>query len=181
MKHYKLLIIILSLSILYVGCKKQLNQVQIEDLDFFMQLPLGWQVDPEEQTVFYEIVKPDDNQGMVIDYELDEDESFAEFVDSLMIEEQQMFEEQKKLMESMQEDSLEVIIHETKILSRNPLTVDGLNAVELVSIANYTVHEVFIEHDEEAINVSFRCLPEDYPKNEPLFKKAIESIKIKRD
>ncbi|MBS4016036.1 MAG: hypothetical protein KGZ86_06355 [Candidatus Latescibacteria bacterium] len=180
MKNLKLLIIILSLSILYVGCKKQINQVQIADLGFFMQLPASWQVDPQEQTVFFETAKQDDNQGMVVDYDLDEGESLAEFIDSLIVEEQQLFEAQKKIMESMQEDDDE-IIYETKILSRNPLTVDGLNAVELVSIANYTVHEVFIEHDEAVINVSFRCLPEDYPKNEPLFRKAIESIKIKRD
>ncbi len=144
-----------------------------------MSVPSGWEIEQEDSTMFFESSKADDNMGMVIDYDFNTGGVLENFIDSMISEDQRLFEEQKQLIATLpEEDSTELF--ETRILSRKPIRVSGLDAIELISVAEYIVLEVFIAYDENVVNVSFRSLPEDFFRNEKLFRKAIETIKIKK-
>lgn len=171
----------MAIVLLSFRCRENLNKVVIRDLGFSMQLPVGWQIDTNDHAFFHEIAKPDDNLGWVIDYDLEEGESLTVFVDSLVAEEEQAYQEQKQLMQTMDTEDDEYGMLQTMILSRTNRTIDGCNAIEMISVVEYIVLEVFIECDQSVINVSFQSLAEDFNKNEPIFRSAIESIKIKRD
>lgn len=181
MKPLKLALTLVLTIVVISACKKSINQVSIDELGFTMQLPNGWQVDNKNPNVFYDINNPDDNLGQVVDYDLKADESLSEFVDSLIADEQMIFEQEKNaaLAAGINPDSL--MLKETQIARRENISVDGLEAIEMVSTATYTVYDVFILKDETIINVSFRTLPDNFSNYEPLFKTAIKTIKIKRD
>jgi len=87
----------------------------------------------------------------------------------------------KKKPPSEQEQRLKKLFNfvDTHIVSRKKLTVSGLEAVEVVTEANYTVMEVDIKKGDRVIRVSMRALREEFPKYEAAYRKALASIKIK--
>jgi hypothetical protein len=90
-----------------------------------------------------------------------------------------MVDMQMKLLESLGEKPTEQDLKSTQIVSRKDYTIDGHPAIELVSQAEYTVLEVFIDDQGKIINVSFRTLPDDFTKQEKPIRKSIESIRIR--
>jgi len=179
MLNFKQLVIFLcifSISLIFLGCKKSASKVAIPNLGFTMMLPTGWQVDSKDNTNFYESTKQDDNFGWVAEYELEEDESLTEFVDSLIVDIKNMELEQIELQKSLGE---EVEYPETQLLAKNSRTVNGREAIELITEANYSILEFYILKDNKIIQVTFRVLKDDFSKYEPLLRKSIETIKIK--
>lgn len=178
MKYLKIVLIVgVGVFFLSLCCKQSSDKVVLKDFGFSMTIPAGWQIDKEDNTLFFDTAKPDDNAGVVIDYELKSGESLNGFVDLMIAEDQALYEEQKQLLATLsQADSSSLF--ETRILSRKELRISGREAIELLSAAEYVVLEIFVVIGSDVVNVSFRSLPEDYSKSEPLFRKAIESIRI---
>lgn len=182
MPNFKQLVIFLcafSISLIFIGCKKSASKVVIPNLGFSMRLPAGWQVDPKDNTNFYESTKQDDNFGWVAEYELEEDESLTEFVDSLIVDVKNMELEQIELLKSLGEEADETEYPETQLLAKNSRMVNGREAIELITEANYSILELYILKDNKVIQVTFRVLKDDFPKYEPILHKSIETIKIK--
>lgn len=76
------------------------------------------------------------------------------------------------------EEELDEEIIETRIISKTSRKVSNLDAIEVVKEADYSVIDVYIGKEDKVIEVFFRTLPDDFPKYELSFRKAIESIKI---
>ncbi|MDH5769493.1 MAG: hypothetical protein OEZ31_11165, partial [Nitrospirota bacterium] len=65
-----------------------------------------------------------------------------------------------------------------RIIAKISRKISNLDAIEVIEEATYSVIRVYIAKDDKIIDVMFRTLPEDFPKSEPLLRKAIESIKF---
>lgn len=178
LKTLTILLIIFSVSLICTGCKKSATKVVITNLGFTMMLPTGWQVDPKDNSNFYELNKKEDNFGWVAEYELEEDESLVEFVDSLIVDAQNIERMQSEMLKSLGKETDETEYPETRVISKNQRKVSGLDAIELISEANFFVFEVYIQKDRKVIQVTFRILTDDFPQCEPSLRKAIESISI---
>jgi hypothetical protein len=168
--------------LLSLSCQTGSNRVIIQELGFSMSLPKGWLTDSREPSTFYEKSKRDDNWGMVVEYQLEEGETMEEFVENTLKESEEMETMYKKMAKTLGriagEEELGEEISETRIVAKTPCKVSNLNAIEVVKEAEYTVLEVYIDKGDKVIEVFFRALPEDFPKYEPSFRQAIESIKI---
>jgi hypothetical protein len=178
-KKSTILLTVLSVLLIVTGCKKNSAKVEMSDLGFSMNLPSGWQLDPNDNTTFYERVKPDENWGLVAEFELEEDESLSDFIDTLLADEQEIYQQQKEMLKLMEEQTDESEFTERKIVSKINRTISSYETIVMISEADYSVIEVFIRKNDEVINVTFRTLKEDFSKYEPALNKAIESISIK--
>jgi len=138
------------------GCKSAKNQANLEvaELSLSMKLPSGWEADRQNPRIFSETKNRDDNFGMVEDYPL-EGKSLKEYVDYM-------------LPAGAPE----------RIISKNPVTVSGHEAIETVSEAEYTVIDVNILHSDRVVRVSFRTRKEDFPKYEASLRASLQSIKF---
>jgi hypothetical protein len=182
MKYNKLFLffaVVLGMSQIFIGCKKSSNRVEIPYLGFSMQLPKGWQVDPSDILSFYEVNKEDDNWGYVSQIDLDSSETLGGYVDSLIADDKRTEQAQKEMLALLGEEADKSEYTETKIVSKTNRTISGLEAVELITQAEYTVIEVYIRKNDEVITVTMRTPKDDFSKYEPIFQKAIESINIK--
>ncbi|MEO0113903.1 MAG: hypothetical protein ABIK93_00310 [candidate division WOR-3 bacterium] len=167
--------------LLSLDCQKGSNRVIIPDLGFSMNLPTGWQTDPKDSTSFYEPAKRDDNWGMVVKYQLEEEQTVEEFVENTLKESakiESMFEKMTKTLGNIVgEEELEEVT-KTRIVAKTQRKIGNFNAIEVIKEAEYKVIELYIGKDGEVIEVFFRALPEDFTKYETAFQKALASIKI---
>ena len=149
-----LIIILVPLSMF--GCKavKSQAKVAVAELGLSMKLPSGWEADKQNPRMFYETKNRDDNFGMVEDYPL-EGKSLNEYVEYML-----------------------PAGAPNRIISKTPITINGYEAIEVVSEAEYTVIDVNILKNDRIVRVSFRTLREDFPKHEPSLRTSLQSIKV---
>jgi len=193
---------IIAAILILTGCGETGGKIEISEIGLSMALPAGWvsegleKQDRREYIVksqFYEPAKRDDNWGNVsllplviatsAGQVIKNQPTLDEYVDNII--------EQNQGMEMMLKGLgriLEKIVpgeqkfgeeFQSSVISKHPLTISGFEAIEVVTKANYTIMEVYIGKDDKVITITFRALPEDFPKLEPSFRRAIESIKIK--
>ncbi|MEO0084696.1 MAG: hypothetical protein ABIK67_00240 [candidate division WOR-3 bacterium] len=168
--------------LLSLDCQKGSNRVIIPNLGFSMNLPADWQTDPKDPTSFYEPAKRDDNWGMVVKYQLEEEQTVEEFVENTLKESEKMesmFEKMTKTLGNIVgEEELEKEVTKTRIVAKTQRKIGNFNAIEVIKEAEYKVIELYIGKDGEVIEVFFRALPEDFAKYETAFQKAFASIKL---
>ncbi|MDH5186985.1 MAG: hypothetical protein OEW70_07985 [candidate division WOR-3 bacterium] len=168
--------------LLSFNCQQSSNKVMIPEIGFSMTLPTDWQIDPNDPSSYYEQAKKDDNWGMVIQYELEEGQTLEEYVDNALSEMEKLESMQKKMVkflgEAVGEEELTAEVPQTRIIAKISRKISNLDAIEVIEEATYSVIRVYIAKDDKIIDVMFRTLPEDFPKSEPLLRKAIESIKF---
>ncbi len=166
------------------GCGGGLGRqkVKISEIGFSMTLPSGWSVDRQNPRFFFDSSNSD-NSGMVEDYPL-EGKTLDEYLDSELGFMEKMEEAQKALVEELEKAVIGAAsgaladAFKVRIISRTPRTINGLDAVELVTEAAYAMIEVDIQKGDRVIRVSFRALKEEFPKHEPALREALESVKI---
>lgn len=149
-------LIIVLIPLIMFGCKaaKKQARVEVAELGLSLKLPAGWETDKQNSRMFYETRNRDDNFGMVEDYPL-EGKSLNEYVDYML-----------------PAGSPE------RIISKTPITINGREAIETVSEAEYTVIDANILKNDRVIRVSFRTLKKDFSKYEPFFRTSLQSIEI---
>jgi len=177
-----LAVIILTLAL--IGCSGPSGgaKVKVPELGLTMELPPGWKVDRRSTRFFFDKAKPEDNYGLVEDYPL-EGKTLDECVDANIRMTQNI-----EALQHVAADKLSELVGgavdmpkvtQTRIASRTDTTIDGHEAIELVTESAYTIIEVDIKKGNGLIRISFRTLNEDFPKYEPSFRKAIESIRLR--
>ncbi|MEX0884976.1 MAG: hypothetical protein WD009_00925 [Phycisphaeraceae bacterium] len=67
---------------------------------------------------------------------------------------------------------------ERGLVSREPITVDGHEAIELITQAAYSLYEVYVLRGDEVVVVSFRTLPHAFDDQRPAFRDAVQSIRF---
>ena len=165
------------LSFLLADCGGPAGGPQLVDagLGLTMDLPPNWRVDRFNRRTFVDREYPEDNFGLLEDYAL-EGKTLEEYLDEQLKGAKDISKEAK--VEKPKPSRFGFI--DTRLLSRKKRTISGLEAVEVVTEANYTVIEVVIKKGDRVIRVSMRAHPELYPKNEAAFRRALDSIKIKQ-
>lgn len=157
-------------------------RVEVAELGLSMVLPAGWRADRRNPGMFLDRAKPDDNFGMVDEYPL-EGKTLSEYVDWAL----GSVEGLEKAQEALLKGLAEAVGDEgggaegsfrTGLVSRTPLTISGLEAIELVTQGVYTVIEVNIRKGNSVIRVSFRTLKEDFSEQEAALRGALRSIEI---
>lgn len=182
-KNVKILFSVLTfILLLSLDCQKGSNRVIIPELGFSMNLPSGWQTDPKDPTSFYELAKRNDNWGMVVKYQLEEEQTVEEFVENTLKESakmESMFEKMTKTLGNIVgEEELEKEVPKTRIVAKTQKKIGDFNAIEVIKEAEYKVIELYIGNDSQVVEVFFRALPEDFAKYESPFQKALASIKL---
>ncbi len=169
--------------LLSFSCQKGGTKVIIPEVGFSMTLPTGWVIDPNDPNSYYEETKQDDNWGMVIHYELEPDLTLEQYVDNSIKEMEKMESMQKKMTNMLGEaagtEDYSEEVPQTQIVSKTARKISNLDAIEVIEQAQFKVIRVYISKDNKVIDVMFRTLTDDFAKSEPLFRKSIESIKIK--
>jgi len=155
--------------------------VEIPDLGFSMKLPPGWKTYPAYKNMFYQEGKRKDNQGWVTEYLL-QGKSLSEFVDASLKDLHRMKSLQRKVerllgeagpgQQSLKEEP-------PKVVSRTMRQINGLEAIEVLCEGEYAVLELYVRKGPKVISVLLRTLKEDFPKYEPSFRQAIDSITIR--
>jgi hypothetical protein len=179
--------------ILIIGCGRSGEKVKVPELGLSMNLPSGWRVDKENPRMFFATKNPDKNYGMVADYPLEirtlegelikSQPTLEEYVDNKLDQVKRMETMTKglgKILEEMipGEQEIEEQIPQISIISKTHRTISGLEAIEIVTEAEYTIIEVNIRKGERVIQVSFRTPRDDFPELESSFRNALNSIEI---
>ncbi len=180
--------VLAAFLVVCIGCGKGTagRAVKIPEMGLSLTLPAGWQTEPRYRSEFYDPAKRDDSRGGVIEYAL-EGMTLAEFVEDAFAQLERMEATQKALLNVLEKAAPAGLgagaaeaadLPQTRIISSTPCTISGMEAIEVVYEANYTIMEVFIRRGDKAVGVTFRCLKEDFPSYEPAFREAIDSIRI---
>jgi len=165
------------------GCRSS-RQVTIPEMGFSMKLPSGWRVDPKDRTRFYQTTRAEDNYGWVVEYQLEEGEDLAGFVDKTLRETEQFGTMYRKMAgflgRFVGKEGLEREVPQTTIISQTPQKINSRDAVTVLSTTDgYNQLQVFIAGTNgNVIQVTFQTLAEKYPEPESALSEAIHSIQI---
>ncbi len=133
--------------------------------------------------MFFDRAKPDDNFGMVEERPL-EGKTLSEYVDSALASVEALEKAQEALVRGLEEAAGAGQrgsvggSSRSGLVSRNSLTISGLEAIEVVTQGAYTVIQVNIRKGDSVIRVSFRTLKEDFPEHEAALRDALQSIEV---
>jgi hypothetical protein len=65
------------------------------------------------------------------------------------------------------------------VKSKTPLTVNGIEAIEVVTEAERSTAALYVRKDRKVISVTFGAEKADFPKYEVAFKAALGTVKAK--
>ena len=178
------------------GCGGGKANFEVGEVGFSMKLPPGWgRGEPRASggytptmkgTFFFEKAENDDPSGWVMHFPLEE-ASLTECVEKIVGEEEKMKTGMKTatkvlgkvsgLEETGEFKEAEKAL-DTRVISKTPKTIGGLEAIEVITEAPFSTLEVYLLKGNKVIWVNFRALKEDFPKYEKLFREASETIEI---
>lgn len=127
--------------------------VDVQDLGLKMELPPGWRMERDNPRMMADAGNPDNHFGLIEDFPA----------------------EGKSLDQHVEEMTR---MDAAAVRSRQPKTIGGYPAVELVSEAQFSVLEVIIQKDDRIIRVSFRVEKEALPIQGAALRQALESIRF---
>jgi len=185
------------LAFFAAGCGKGTDTFKLDDPDFSMRLPPGWkQGSPRASggfmrsptgTFFFENARNDDPSGDVMVWPL-EGASLSEHVDGL-VRQSEAFESLHRTLVRKLDDVTAGAAGEqlaqaerdltSTVVSRQPRTISGLEAIEVVTQAPRTTVVVYILQGQKVIAVTFGAPKEDFSRYEKLFHDAIETITVR--
>ena len=151
----KKLILIQGVLFIFIGCGgKKSEQLIINELGLTMSIPQDWKLDEDNKRLFYDPTKTHDSYGSVEDALLQR-QSLSQYVDSIY---QHGFP--------------------VNIKSKTTKKFGDYDAIEVITEAVYTTHDIYIQRGNKVIHISLRCLKQDYPKWETQFNKSLNSVKV---
>lgn len=183
-KSIILILLITGLLLNTVTCKKGGRKIEIPELGFSMNLPNGWQVDPDNNSYFFEKANRENNFGWIITERLN-GRTLDEAVDTILSQTEKLESMYKSLAVILDKivpgDQSEVLdeLPQTQIVSKTSQTINGLSAIEVICEANYSIFHTFLAKDDNVFEITFRTIPEDFSSRLSSFRKATASIKIK--
>lgn len=191
-------ILIIAMTFPFLGgCGKGGRRVEVREFGLSIKLPAGWgQGEPRASggyirstrgAFFFENAENDDPSGDVMQFPL-EGKTLAEFVDAQVKMTDMLsagMQVAGKILEKATSGAHSEEFQEaqetlkSKVISKIDRTISGLPAIEVVTEAQFSLVEVYVAKGDNAIVVTFRAPKEDFPKYETLFRKSIDSIKIR--
>jgi hypothetical protein len=179
-------IVLFGLSLTFVaGCDKgpaQPPRIGFPDAGISLVLPAGWQTDPGDPANFHDPENREDHWGTVSEYPL-EGKTLNQFIDQLVGGVRTMENVHHFLAGALEKATgrpLESRAIATRMVARTPRTIDGLEAVDVVTAAEFAIRQTFIRRVETVIQVMFRSRQEDFQRLDPAFKCALASIRVNR-
>jgi len=178
------------------GCGRGGGSFKLKEMGFSMKLPPGWkQGEPRASggynvtsngSFFFEDASRYDPWGNVMETPLD-GASLQEHVDKLIELTEKMEDLQVRLTQAVDKMTggvageemaeAESALH-SEVLSKQPRTVGGLQAIEVVTDAPTMTLTVYILRGENVVVVTFGAPKEDFPAYEDLFREASETIRF---
>ena len=177
------------------GCGK--GRFELDKLGVSMKLPPGWsQGEPLasggyraawQGEFFFENADQDDPSGEVMEFPL-EGASLTEHVDKLLSDTAKMEAAMQgaaraldKLTGGARGEELKQAeaAMQTKVLSKRPWKVSGLEAVEVVTEAPRTTLTFYVRRGDKVLAVTFGALKEEFPKYEKLFRASVATVRIR--
>lgn len=138
--------------------------VRLPEFGFEMTIPAGWQLDREDRTSFYD--SDNGGSGWVAAFELDENESFGDFVDEALVE----------LEHPSPSDDPDGPAEPTRIISRSDQETAGFPSVEVLATNGDIAIHRFIDCEGAVIEVRFEAPAGDFVLVEPDLRRALASI-----
>ena len=189
-------ILALALAV-FAGCGKGAREFSLREIGFSMKLPAGWEQGVRGNgryeidsggNFFFENPHNPFPLGKVAATPL-EGASFKEFVEKELQELEKSNAAQQDLTRLLNSATGGVASEEIKegqktsetaVISKNFRSLAGNEAVEItVGSARLTTLHVGIHHGDKVIIATFQAPKEEFAKYEPLFRKAIETVKIR--
>ncbi len=177
---------------LVTGCRKG-GSFKLRELGFSMRLPPGWkQGEPRmaggyradrNGPFFFESAERDDPSGDVMGFPLEGD-SLAEYVDRMLAEHEKLQALHVGLAKALDKVTGEPVSEElrqaqSRVISKRPCTVGGLEAIEVVTEAPRSTLMLYLRRGNQVVIVTFGAERQEFSKYEPLFRQAAATIRIR--
>lgn len=186
---------IVVLLVIAAGCGG--GSVAVEGAGISIRLPEGWKqgdakasggyVEKSGAMFFFADASADNPSGEVIVFDLQGD-SLAAFVDQLIADSEKMAGIQMSMLKAIgkaaganNEQEIKAAEEAAKMVvkSKTPMTVNGREAIEVVTEAERSTVTLYIENDRKVISVTFGAEKADFPKYEAAFKAALATASVR--
>ena len=136
---------------------------------------------------FFEKADYDDPSGEVMEFPL-EAASLTAFVDNMLGQTEKLESLQVGLAGALDKMTDGAVTEQlgdaerairTRVTSKQPCTISGLEAIEVVTDAPRTTLALYIRKESKVIAVTFGAPRQDFPKYENLFRDTIRTITIR--
>jgi hypothetical protein len=153
----------LAVALVAPGCWNS-RVVRLPEYGFELTIPAGWRLDPEDRTSFYD--SDDGGSGWVAAFELDEGESFDNFVNEALDE----------LALPPSADDPDAASEPTRVISRSDQETAGFQSVEVLATNGDIAILLFIDLDGAVIEVRLEAPAADFQELEPELRRSLASI-----
>lgn len=156
------------------------NRTQIPALEISLVLPAGWQAASDNPAMFFDPQRREENWGSAAEYAR-KGKNLDEFIDGLLGSARKLEAVCRfvaRLTQKTTGRSPAGSIAPTRIVSRTSKTINGQPAVIVVTEAEYSLCQLFVQRDNRVIQILFRAPKDAFAALEPEFLKSLDSVRI---